>query len=78
MSLQRTQVLLEPWQHAKLKTLADEQGRSMSEVVRDMVTAGLEKTPTKKKGIMAIVGIVSGGPLTNQEMDDIIYRKDWE
>ncbi len=78
MALHRTQLLLEPWQHAQLKAVADEQGKSMSEVLREIVEEGLASRPRRKKGVMAIAGIFHAGPLTNEEMDAIIYRKDWE
>lgn len=38
----RTQILLEAEQHAALKEMGEREGRSMSEIVREMVQAGLE------------------------------------
>jgi hypothetical protein len=38
----RAQILLEPEQHRKLKQIAERQGRSISDVARGIVSAGLE------------------------------------
>jgi predicted DNA-binding protein len=38
----RAQILLEPDQHRKLKQLAERQGRSISDVAREIVSSGLQ------------------------------------
>ena len=38
----RAQILLEPEQHRRLKQIAERQGRSISDVARGVVSAGLE------------------------------------
>jgi predicted DNA-binding protein len=38
----RAQILLEPEQHRRLKQIAERQGRSISDVARGIVSAGLE------------------------------------
>jgi len=39
--LYRAQILLEPQQHAALRRLASQEGRSISEVAREVIAAGL-------------------------------------
>jgi len=41
--LYRTQILLEPEQHQALTEIARQQGRSMSDVVREMITRQLQQ-----------------------------------
>jgi predicted DNA-binding protein len=41
--LYRTQILLEPEQHKALTEIARQQGRSMSDVVREMITRQLQQ-----------------------------------
>ncbi|MBM3122492.1 MAG: hypothetical protein FJZ97_09960 [Chloroflexi bacterium] len=41
-NLYRAQILLEPEQHRRLKQIAEREGRSISDVTRSMVAAGLE------------------------------------
>lgn len=43
MTLQRVQMLLEPRQHSKLAELAKAQGKSIAEITRQAIDAGLEK-----------------------------------
>jgi predicted transcriptional regulator len=43
MSMQRVQMLLEPRQRKKLAALAQAQGKSIAEVTRQAIDAGLEK-----------------------------------
>ena len=43
MPMQRVQMLLEPNQHKKLATLAQAQGKSIAEITRLAIDAGLEK-----------------------------------
>lgn len=43
MTLVRTQILLDSDTLSQLKTLAERQGRSVSELVRELIQSGLEK-----------------------------------
>jgi predicted DNA-binding protein len=52
---QRTQILLEAEQHAALKEMGEREGRSMSEIVREMVQAGLKDREAKIRQRLAVL-----------------------
>ena len=41
--MRRTQIILEDWQYENLKTISQEKGKSISAVVREMVTTCIEE-----------------------------------
>jgi len=57
MALQRVQMLLEPRQRQKLVQLAQEQGKSVAEITRQAIDAGLEKISQdeQKEGLIAVL-----------------------
>jgi predicted CopG family antitoxin len=57
--LRRTQILLEPEQHERLKQLAEQEQRSLSDLVREMLDAQLdqreqEAAVVKQRRLMAL------------------------
>lgn len=60
--VRRVNLCLEPQQHERLKAVALRKGLSMSEVVRDCVTAYLpsEEAP-RKKPLFSFIGAARGG-----------------
>jgi len=77
MAYHRTQLLLEPWQHKQLKALAEDRGISQSELLRMLVSEGLERHPPKKRGVLDLVGIVEDGTWEEKDIDRTIYEPDW-
>lgn len=73
MPLHRTQLFLEPEQHEALGRQAREQGRSISEVVREYVDWGLARSRDEKERRLAVldklaevgrrIGPISGDPV---------------
>lgn len=78
VSLHRTQILLEPWQHARLKELARERRITLSDLVRQMVARGLEEEygPPKRLLSLAQEGGVADGEWDVDDLDDLIYKAD--
>lgn len=73
--MHRTQLLLEDWQYQRMKTLAERQGRSLSSLVRDAVTAFLDKgrdSPSTKLAEIASIGDDSES--RGRDHDDVLYR----
>lgn len=78
MPMHRTQLFLEPEQHEALERQAREQGRSISEVVREYVDAGLARSRLGKEQKLAVldrlaefgrrIGPIGGDPVA--EMRD--------
>jgi predicted CopG family antitoxin len=50
--LYRTQVLLEPGQHRALAEIARSEGRSVSDVIRELIRAQLEQRATRGQGYL--------------------------
>ncbi|PWU24808.1 MAG: hypothetical protein C5B48_04525 [Candidatus Rokuibacteriota bacterium] len=73
-SYHRTQVLLEGWQHAALKSLAEREGVSVSDLVRRMLSERLR--PSRRKGLKAIAGIGRDRTATGRDHDRWLYGRD--
>ncbi len=72
-SLERTQVQFERWQYDALKARASREGRSLSGVVREAVTAFLA-APTASPTIGSIAGLASDAALRGEDHDALLYR----
>ena len=72
-SLERTQVQFERWQYDALKARASREGRSLSGVVRDAVTAFLA-APTASPTIGSIAGLASDTTLRGEDHDALLYQ----
>lgn len=70
---QRTQILLEDWQHGALKSLAESEGVSMSDVVRRIVTEHLRPRPARGKGLKAIAGLGRDAKAAGRDHDRWLY-----
>jgi hypothetical protein len=70
----RAQVLIEEWQYERLRALSELQGRSISGLLREILTRELDG---KKKagGLAAIEGIVSSPGLLGAQHDEVLYGK---
>jgi hypothetical protein len=60
--MHRTQLLLEEWQYEELKAMAEQTGRSMSDVLRGLITAQLGPRRSRSKGVADLAGMVKDGP----------------
>ena len=72
-SYHRTQVLLERWQHAALKSLAEREGVSVSDLVRRILSRRLRPRPSSRKGLAAIAGIGRDRTATGRDHDRWLY-----
>ncbi|MBW3582826.1 MAG: hypothetical protein KY455_06975 [Euryarchaeota archaeon] len=73
MSLHRTQVLLEEWQHVRLKEAAADAGVSLSEMLRRILSEELERMPRKRQGILALRGIGKRPGVRLKDLDEELY-----
>ncbi len=72
--MHRTQILLEQWQYETLRAQAEREGRSMSELIREM----LHKTLKSAKGkchLKDIEGISEDTQTTGRKHDQVLYRR---
>lgn len=72
-SYHRTQVLLEGWQHTALKSLAEREGVSISDLVRRMLSQRLRPRLSGRKGLTAIAGIGHDRRATGRDHDRWLY-----
>lgn len=74
--MRRTQIILDDWNYESLKSYAERQGRSMSDVVREAVTAYMSKNTKagrSKSGLRAIEGIFCDGGDAARNHDFYLY-----
>jgi len=73
--MHRTQILLDEWQYAALKARAQREGRSMSEVLRDLLSAQLGAPRSAARELAVIEGIGNDRRASGREHDRILYGK---
>jgi plasmid stability protein len=74
-TMHRTQILLDDWQHAALKARAQREGRSMSEMLRELLTAQLGTSGTTTGDLAAIEGIGEDRGAYGRDHDRFLYGK---
>ena len=74
-SYHRTQILLEDWQYGALKSLAEREGASLSDMVRRIVTEQLRPRLSRRRGLQAIAGIGRDPKASGKEHDQWLYGR---
>ena len=72
-SYHRTQVLLEKWQHAALKSLAEREGVSLSDLVRRILSRDLRPVSSGRKKLAVIAGIGRDRRAAGRDHDRWLY-----
>ena len=73
--MHRTQILLDDWQYERMKSLAERDGRSLSSLVRDAVSAFLGRDSTRPATRLAEIAGIGDDPDTcGRDHDDVLYR----
>lgn len=72
--MQRTQILLEEWQYERLKVMAEGQGKSLSGLVRELLTPRLRPASSRPGGgLRAIEGAGADATATGRRHDRWLY-----
>ena len=74
--MHRTQLMIEDWQYERLRAQAERQGRSISELVREAVSAFLESEPPgepKRLTLQDIDGIGDDPDAHGADHDVFLY-----
>ena len=72
--MHKTHVLLEDWQYEALQALAAQEQRSISALVREMLTSHLAMHPkTARQHLAAMEGIGADAHATGQDHDTFLY-----
>ena len=73
--MQRTQLLLDDWQYQALKARAQREGRSMSELLRQMLDVQLARSGPRAPRLDTIRGVGSDRVARGREHDRFLYGK---
>ncbi len=81
--MKRMQLILETWQYEWLAQEAKKSGVSMSALVREMVTEGIERRQNvalDDDPLWGAIGLGEGPDdgVTSENLDDYLYNIDWE
>ena len=73
--MHRTQILLDDWQYEMLKATAEREGRSMSSLIRDAVSAflGRHRRPDATR-LAEIAGIGEDSEGRGRDHDEVLYK----
>jgi plasmid stability protein len=73
--MQRTQILLDDWQYQALKARAQREGRSMSELLRQMLDAHLKKSGARAPRLADIRAVGEDRTARGRDHDRFLYGK---
>lgn len=73
--MQRTQILLDDWQYEALKARAQREGRSMSELLRQILDANLGKSASRTPRLADIRAIGEDHAARGRDHDRVLYGK---
>ena len=74
--MHRTQILLDDWQYEQMKNLAERDGRSLSSLIREAVTAflGRRAQAAPRTRVAELAGLGDDPDSRGRDHDDILYR----
>ncbi len=72
--MHRTQVIIEEWQYGYLKNLSEEKGKSISEILREMITSSINKD-ARDEPLSAICGLGEDSNGRGRDHDKLLYGK---
>lgn len=72
--MHRTQLMLEEWQYEALRSRAESEGRSMSDLVRDILVVHLKQP--KRSRLALIEGVAEGPNDLAREHDRYLYGEE--
>jgi predicted CopG family antitoxin len=75
--MRRTQILIEEWQYQILQNLASTEKKSLSSIIRELITEKLVKQKAASKDkIFEVVGMVEGkGGRVSEEIEKRLYQR---
>jgi len=73
--MQRTQILLEDWQYEALKARAQREGRTMSEILRQILDANLGTSGARTPQLADVRAIGKDSTARGRDHDRFLYGK---
>lgn len=74
-SFHRTQVLLEDWHYDYLRNTAERDGKSLSELLREILSEHITDAYSGRHRLQEIAGIGADDEASGREHDEWLYRK---
>jgi plasmid stability protein len=72
--MHRAQLLLEDWHYQRLKARAEQENRSLSNLMREILDQHLQSPgPAKGEGLRAIEGLGSDPEISGRDHDRVLY-----
>lgn len=71
--MHRTQIILEEWQYQTLRARAEQEGRSLSEVVREILHNALDRPSHRKSRLGAMEGVGEDRSARGRTHDRFLY-----
>jgi plasmid stability protein len=76
--MHRTQIILEEWQYHALRARAEQEGRSISAIVRDILRRTLARSSGRKSRLKAIEGVGEDSRGYGRVHDRFLYGEEGE
>jgi plasmid stability protein len=73
LRMHRTQLILEDWQYQALRARAEQEGRSLSDLVREILRDALTEPPRRKDRLSGIEGVGEDQTTYGREHDRFLY-----
>lgn len=71
--MHRTQVIIEDWQYQTLRARAEQEGRSISELVREVLRTALARPPERNSRLPEIEGVGEDPSTYGEDHDRFLY-----
>jgi len=71
--MHRTQVILEDWQYQALRARSEQEGRSISDLVREALATTLAQPPERNSRLQEIEGIGEDPATYGEDHDRVLY-----
>jgi|GWRWMinimDraft_15_1066023.scaffolds.fasta_scaffold63805_1 hypothetical protein len=71
--MHRTQVILEDWQYQALRARSEQEGRSISDLVRETLRTALAQPPERNNRLQEIKGIGEDPSTYGEDHDRFLY-----
>ena len=73
--LHRTQLMLEEWHYEYLKNAAEREGKSLSEILRDILSKYIDERDSAQSHLREIAGIGADEEASGRDHDKWLYWK---
>lgn len=73
--MHRTQIIIEEWQYEYLKGTSEEKGKSISELIREMITSSIDRN-SPGGSLKSICGVGEDTNGYGRDHDNLLYNRE--